>query len=108
MPKLPACSPQKAAAGRIVVIKIDLTTLLGERPDLQFTGAIEIDHQFCKFTQADRFGRVKIVGIGRQRCLGTRQQERVNDIFDIIEIAQLIATPDLDRLPIETSSNPDP
>src|SRR5262245_6847960 len=94
--RLPPELSRDQSTVRVIVADVDFLSVAGKFTHAEFTATVDFDQQAGEIAQRNR-GWAAEIEHRTDRLLSRRgKQERVHGIVDIGEIAQLLATPDLD------------
>src|SRR5260370_35252145 len=106
-PRRPAGEAAQQPVLGIVVADIDALALGREVADDEAAAAIRRDQRRREIAQADGAMAADIAGLAGERGRQRREQECIDRILDIGEVAQLVATPAFEIAALEGGAEPD-
>src|SRR5581483_5964095 len=107
-PRLPAREARDLPVIGVVVADVDRLSLAREGDEAEGPAAVDLHQELRQVLQADRRSGAQIQHLPERAVVRRRQQERVDAVLDVVEVAQLRAVAeDLDLVSEDEVPEPD-
>src|SRR5439155_5369742 len=92
--RLPAEHPLDLAVVRVVVADVDDLPVRGKRHEAVASAAGHLEELLGEAAEAHGGARAQVEHLAIGRIARRRAQQRVDDVVDVVEVAQLLAVPE--------------